>query len=634
MYKPGCLILFFLSVQWVAAQPLFRITENDKVGYIDNKGNVAIKPVFFDGNDFSEGLAAVRQGGLYGFIDATGSFIITPEYDLATKFEKGLALVYKNGKPYYIDKIGRIALPPVYNNLQFFDESKAIVTTLNGRQGVIDIVSKQLLVDTIFGKISHFKYGVAVVESYIPAARTRKEPRVGVIDSKGKFIVPFGKYLTIGTFYDSVAVVSLRDRNNSIYSTNGVIDIKGNLLFKRPYKVISYIDEFHGGYVAISLTKHSIPESRDQLSNNDYVGFMDLKGQMVLNDTNIRYATDFSNGRAFLKEDASDYILVDRNFKRVGNAAFRDILNDSFQNGYAIVDTRSGFGIIDTTGKFVIEPQYGDIHPAGIVNGYFFFSDDRSTSDNILYGISDMKGNIVSKPVMEQFDKAGFINGLIKAVVDDRFCYIDQQGKIVWQQQEDTSATIKFLNIDYMNRGYFYAYSSETEEGDMSGGWATSPNRPAKIADKKFPEKILSVTIASDETETYADRYFGFALYVTNNTGDTIKFNAQDSRLYMKLQARDHNGDWNDIEYLPSSWCGNSYHIIALDPGSYWHFTIPDYQGAFKTQVRAELKYIDKLNPKKDRIIYSNAIPASINPGQFWNKRKYYPGGIMDPYND
>ena len=31
-------------------------------------------------------------------------------------------------------------------------------------------------------------------------------------------------------------------------------------------------------------------------------------------------------------------------------------------------------------------------------------------------------------------------------------------------------------------------------------------------------------------------------------------------------------------------------------------------------------------------VIYSNEIEGSVNPGQFWNKKRYHPNGIMDPY--
>ena len=100
------------------------------------------------------------------------------------------------------------------------------------------------------------------------------------------------------------------------------------------------------------------------------------------------------------------------------------------------------------------------------------------------------------------------------------------------------------------------------------------------------------------------------------------------------MQALDGEGKWKDIDYLPSSWCGNSYHVVSLEPGAYWKFVIPKFEGDIRTKLRIELQYIDALHPKEDKVIYSNIIDGTINPGQLWNKEKYYPQGIMDPYND
>ena len=100
----------------------------------------------------------------------------------------------------------------------------------------------------------------------------------------------------------------------------------------------------------------------------------------------------------------------------------------------------------------------------------------------------------------------------------------------------------------------------------------------------------------------------------------------------MVMQARNPDGQWKDIEYTPRSWCGNSYHQIALEPGSYWTFTAAKYSGEIKTTLRIRLTYIDPSDEKSALIAYSNEIEGSINPAQFWNKRAYSPNGIMDPY--
>lgn len=58
-------------------------------------------------NEFSEGLAAVRIGGLWGFVDRSGVLKITPRFTRADNFWHGLARVAWPGGHGYIDKTGR-----------------------------------------------------------------------------------------------------------------------------------------------------------------------------------------------------------------------------------------------------------------------------------------------------------------------------------------------------------------------------------------------------------------------------------------------------------------------------------------------------------------------------------------------
>jgi hypothetical protein len=199
-----------------------------------------------------------------------------------------------------------------------------------------------------------------------------------------------------------------------------------------------------------------------------------------------------------------------------------------------------------------------------------------------------------------------------------------------------TSKGLRYLNIDFMSRGYFYAYSTpkNADGDDESGGWASSPNKPRKISKSRFPNNQLAITIDTTRIDTFANQFFGYKLFVSNTTRDTVQFDAQDSRLNMKLQAQNDKGEWQDIEYLPGSWCGNSYHTIDLEPKAYWGFTIPNYQGRFKTKIRIELEYNDNVDPQQKKLVYSNVINGSINPGQFLNKEQYQSKGLMDPYDN
>ena len=197
----------------------------------------------------------------------------------------------------------------------------------------------------------------------------------------------------------------------------------------------------------------------------------------------------------------------------------------------------------------------------------------------------------------------------------------------------DTLPARQYLNIDYMTRGFFYAYSSPGKEAALPGGWAVSDNIPKKIHDNnRFPPNALSVIVDTGENAVFERKYYGHTVYITNREADTAVFDAQDSRLYMKVQALNSDGKWLDIDYLPASRCGNSYHTVALQPDHYWSFVMPAYHGEMETSIRLLLSFPGDRGTKENKMIFSNIIRGGINPGQFSNKREYTPNGIMDPY--
>ncbi|UUC44565.1 WG repeat-containing protein [Flavobacterium cerinum] len=635
MIKKITTFLLFITATFSYCQtdPLFLIIENGKIGYINEKGAVKIQPRFLNGNEFAEGLASVRKNGLYGFINTKGDFVIQPQYDYAHSFLNGIARVYKNGRPLFINKQNTPIIDSRYQSFSGISPDKGIVKTKSGKHGMIDLKTQKLIVDTLYHRIRNFKKeGVAIVEKLEVNKRNKmKTIKYAVVDSLGRFIVKFDQYESINGFSEGYASVNMQDNR----FLEGVIDTKGNLLFKRSTNDKSHIkEEFKNGLAVISLYKHWIPEKPNvsYTSEKIYNGYINLKGEIVLNDTLIEQAGNFSNDRAFIKEKASnEYKLIDTRFQPVGELTYKRILNDEFKDGFAIVKMDSQWGIIDTDGKFVIYPTYDYIDEVGIKDNFFFFGID-GYNDEVLFGIANLEGKIILQPIIQQFDKKGFSNGLLKAIVNNRLTYIDKTGNIIWQEKKANEQNVTPLNIDFMNRGYFYAYSTPDEQ-DLRGGWGVSKNilQINEIINISDLGK-LKLLIKTEEKAVFQDFYSGYKFYVQNNTNDTIAFEAQDSRLYLKLQAQNKKGEWKDIEYLPSSWCGNSYHTVKLDPNTSWEFIIPEYEGEFKTKIRAELQYLGAKDKKL--FIYSNEIQSSINPAQFWNKMEYVPGGLMDPYYD
>jgi WG containing repeat len=112
---------------------------------------------------------------------------------------------------------------------------------------------------------------------------------------------------------------------------------------------------------------------------------------------------------------------------------------------------------------------------------------------------------------------------------------------------------------------------------------------------------------------------------------DTIHFHAQDSRLYMKTQAMDRQGKWQDIEHLYSSWCGNSYHELSLPPGQYWSFTAPVYAGDIPVKMRIALTWQrDRNGSREPAEVYSPVFEGKVNPAQFWRKPDFHADNIMN----
>lgn len=181
------------------------------------------------------------------------------------------------------------------------------------------------------------------------------------------------------------------------------------------------------------------------------------------------------------------------------------------------------------------------------------------------------------------------------------------------------------LNVNYKLRAGIYAASS-VEDHEAAGGFGGSENY-ARPINGKFSGSDIFLKIDAENSIVLLEKYNGYKLYLVNGSNSTVGFSASDSRLPVVAQAFVDN-KWQDIEYLPSSWCGNSYHTVSLKPGEYWEFEVPKFAGKIKTKVRY------KLSAGIGKELYSNAVPAGINREQLYEKQGHTPNGLMDPYND
>jgi len=80
--------------------------KNEKYGFINQFGLVAIELKYDRIGYFSEGLCKVMIGRKWGFIGMDGTIVIEPKYYSAEPFEGGRSRVIEGTKTFYIDKRG------------------------------------------------------------------------------------------------------------------------------------------------------------------------------------------------------------------------------------------------------------------------------------------------------------------------------------------------------------------------------------------------------------------------------------------------------------------------------------------------------------------------------------------------
>src|SRR5688500_976088 len=106
---------------------LYSIDENHKMGLINKKGVIIIKPKYQLILPFSEGLAQVHTGSNVGFINSEGKEVIKLIFDSASDFSEGLAAVEKNDFWGFINNNGEYIIQPSFEEAEMFSEGLAAI---------------------------------------------------------------------------------------------------------------------------------------------------------------------------------------------------------------------------------------------------------------------------------------------------------------------------------------------------------------------------------------------------------------------------------------------------------------------------------------------------------------------------
>lgn len=135
---------------------------------------------------------------------------------------------------------------------------------------------------------------------------------------------------------------------------------------------------------------------------------------------------------------------------------------------------------------------------------------------------------------------------------------------------ELNAQSAKDFIAEHMLAGNIHVLSSYKDTAAIDG-FATSDIRPMQVSFNTFNQKGFFLFIDTTSQVTFKQKYNGFNFFIVNKSDSTIKFSAIDSKLNILAEAYVLN-EWQAIEYLPQSFCGNSFHKIFLKRNHYWKY--------------------------------------------------------------
>jgi len=258
--------------------------QNDKWGFIDETGTVAILCTWREAWGFRECMAKVRDdNSLFGYIDKTGTLVIPCKWTNADHFKEGLARVMDESHIWYsIDKKGNVV-----KMLSDEWDNPLHPYIKDGKTGLIDKKGEEV----IPCEWQRVQYSAGY--NYVEVMGDNH--KWGLVDMTGNLIVPC-EWKEIGCFHEGLAAVQ------DEYGMWGFVDETGKNIIPSRWTKGNYssygLYEFHNGLSMV-------------MDEDYHYGFINKKGVLVI-PCNYRDAKPFSRGRAKVICQNGDEVIINK----------------------------------------------------------------------------------------------------------------------------------------------------------------------------------------------------------------------------------------------------------------------------------------------------------------------------------
>ncbi len=295
------------------------------------------------------------ENGKYGIKDEKGNVLLEPKYDLVNSFFQGSAMIKFNGKYGYIDKTGKEIVPPIYDEVGHkFNDVGLVRVKLNNKYGFADKTGKEVIA-CIYERYNVSKGYIGTEPSmWGEYADVGLNNKMGILDKTGKIIVPLE--------YDN----GKKERDCFIVRKSKeyfVFNFDGK-------KIIEGIDQVKQSFLTKCL----------MVQKNKKCALFDVTGKQL---TEFKYdemndgSNGFDNGgKGFIRVSMKDKIgktkwgFLNEKGNSITEVKYDYVLEFQFGNDYAIVKLNNKYGIVDSTGKVIVEPNKYDNIKEGASGGF------------------------------------------------------------------------------------------------------------------------------------------------------------------------------------------------------------------------------------------------------------------------
>lgn len=416
---------------------LIKIEEKAKTGYIDNSGEVIVKPKYLYGTDYYKGYAVVKNyNSLYGILDSKGKTKIAfgniftatlygNRYVVSKFTSDGLKMGLLNEN---LDELTRFK----YDNLTY-SKSGVFIFTRDETMGIMNSDGKEI-----------YTYKVDEVDDRNISVEISNLTEENDSDLYAKIKINSSSTIINTTTGKEVYKYTLDDIN---VLDNNVFYIKNNS-GKNKYFIIKndkvVYESSDYKRIRVENLNSDIAIGIKEDASIDYINIIDKK--VINNDESIKYTysdgvilkeqynfnakkimytiytpskefgtfsdlkpydNKYVNGYLKIKTENDKYEFVNKKGNVITKKEYEE-LSDFNKNGYAIVSNDNLYGVIDSKGKEIIDEKYEEI----IFLNDNLFKNVKKISKNELfifkennkYGIINSDGKVVIKANYDDFD--------------------------------------------------------------------------------------------------------------------------------------------------------------------------------------------------------------------------------------